>query len=313
MTLVVAVFLTSQFLAGVLTTEFSVSNNPESQRGDQLLEDRITGPRPLNEVVIVRSSTLTVDSPAFRSKVEAVNAVAFASVNEDGDKVVASGITYYGVKDESLVSKNRRATILPYVLTGDLDVANENVVFMHDAARGFLPKGKLMHGAVFSLFLLFTFGSPVIDPNNDDFVQFRHAGVSVVLFGLLFLLFGLLMGFTAPLFNHLVPRIQQEDRRRWLLLVLPSSLLSLVLLAVAIGFGGPLGLLILGLVLLLAFALILFGAARIRPLVIRIAGIVRMPAIPAKRKTAALLIALVIPPIAGGALLLSRVIEILYP
>ena len=181
---------------------------------------------------------------------------------------------------------------------------------VHAAIHGFLPKGKLMHGAVFGLFLLFTFGAPVIDPNNDDFVQFRYAGVSIALFGLLFLLFGLLMGFTAPLFDHLVPRIQQEGRRRWLLLVVPSSAL---VLAVASGLGGPLGLLILGLVLLLGFALIRFGRARIGPLAVRIAGIVRMPAIPAKRKTAALLIALVIPPVAGGALLLSRVIEILYP
>ena len=133
--LVAAVVITGQYLADGLTTEFSVTNNPESQRGDDLLEARLTGPRQLNEVVIVRSTTLTVDDAAFRQKVEAVNAVATASVNEEGEKVVDSGITYYGVQDETLVSKDRRATILPYVLTGDLDAANENVVFMRDAVR----------------------------------------------------------------------------------------------------------------------------------------------------------------------------------
>ncbi|TMF13881.1 MAG: hypothetical protein E6I38_00680, partial [Chloroflexi bacterium] len=59
-------------LSGALTTEVSLTNNPESQRAENLLKDHLRGPEPTNEIVIVRSDSATVDDPQFRGVVEAV-------------------------------------------------------------------------------------------------------------------------------------------------------------------------------------------------------------------------------------------------
>ena len=52
---------------GTMTTEFCFFNNPESKRADSLLEFRLRGPADVNEVIIVRSSTITVETPPTRS------------------------------------------------------------------------------------------------------------------------------------------------------------------------------------------------------------------------------------------------------
>ena len=69
--LIVAALVTSTALLGdALTTEFSFTNNPESKRADKLLEERLRGPREIPEIIMVQSETLTVETEAFRSKVE---------------------------------------------------------------------------------------------------------------------------------------------------------------------------------------------------------------------------------------------------
>ena len=54
-----ALFLLGGFLAmgvgDVLTTEFSITNKPESVRADELLEERLRGPKRAQEFVIVQS------------------------------------------------------------------------------------------------------------------------------------------------------------------------------------------------------------------------------------------------------------------
>src|SRR5439155_22441744 len=67
---VVGRFLTSQLLAGALTTQADCPNDPEAKQAQTLLEQRLTGPRHSQEIVIVRSEGATVDDPAFRSYVE---------------------------------------------------------------------------------------------------------------------------------------------------------------------------------------------------------------------------------------------------
>ena len=55
---------------GALTNHFNFTNNPESKRADKLLEERLRGPRRVNEVVVVQSQTLEVNDQAFRDLVE---------------------------------------------------------------------------------------------------------------------------------------------------------------------------------------------------------------------------------------------------
>ena len=104
---------------GTMTTEFYFFNNPESKRADSLLESRLRGPADVNEVIIVRSSTLTVDAPSYEEFVTGLrNEVAAL-----GSSFVASVVNYYETGDESLVSKDRRTTVVPIVMAGEFKVA----------------------------------------------------------------------------------------------------------------------------------------------------------------------------------------------
>ena len=107
------------------TTEFRLSSNAESERADRLLEDRFRGPKPIGEIVILQSDSLTVDAPEFQAKVEAV----YEDVLSLGDGIVkpTPQQNYYLTNDPSLVSADRSTIIIPLVMTGSLEEAVENV------------------------------------------------------------------------------------------------------------------------------------------------------------------------------------------
>ena len=115
--------LNGTLLADALTTEFALTNNPDSQLGDQLLEDRLRGPRKANEVVLIQSENLTADDEAFRSKVSSV----YTKILGVGQDKVAGGVNYYLIGDESLVSADRKTTMMPFSMTGSFDDATKNV------------------------------------------------------------------------------------------------------------------------------------------------------------------------------------------
>src|SRR3972149_11226131 len=60
----ISIALISGLLSDALTNEVGFTNNPESKRGEILLEDRLRGPQKANEIVIVRSADTTGDAPA---------------------------------------------------------------------------------------------------------------------------------------------------------------------------------------------------------------------------------------------------------
>jgi putative drug exporter of the RND superfamily len=110
-------------LASGLTSEVSLTNDPESQRAEDLLENRLRGPEPTNEIVIVRSPDATVGDPEFRAFVEEL----YGKVSALGTGVVASGTNFYQSNDRSLVSEDGRTTILPFVMTGKHEDAQDNI------------------------------------------------------------------------------------------------------------------------------------------------------------------------------------------
>jgi len=126
-------------LSGALTTEVSLTNNPESQRAENLLKDNLRGPEPTNEIVIVRSDSATVDDPQFREVVEGV----YGKISALGSGVVAKGTNFYQSNDPSLVSGDRHTTILPFVMAGDHEKAQDrinpvlNIVKQADGSQGF--------------------------------------------------------------------------------------------------------------------------------------------------------------------------------
>ena len=120
---VIALALIRTLLPSATTTEFRLGSSYESQRASAALEEKLRGPKPLSELVIVQSMSLTVDDPAFRAKVEAVH----AQITALGPDKVQLGLHYYLTNDPFLVSPDRRTTILSFVLAGDFEEATENV------------------------------------------------------------------------------------------------------------------------------------------------------------------------------------------
>lgn len=135
----IAMFLNATLLGSATTTEFRFTNGVDSQAAFDLLEDRLRGPKPMTEMVIVQSDTQTVDDLEFQTKAEGI----FDTILGLGPEVVARGQNYYQESDESLVSADRRTTIMPLVMTGELDDATDNIEAVLDiveeanAAEGF--------------------------------------------------------------------------------------------------------------------------------------------------------------------------------
>ena len=132
---VVAAGLSQALLDSATTTELRLGSGARSQQAAQLLEDRLRGPEPITEIVIVQSENLTVDDPAFKAKVEAV----FAQVVALGPDAVSAGLNYYLTGDDRQVSPDRKTTIMPFRLVGDLNEAEghaEHILDIVKAADG---------------------------------------------------------------------------------------------------------------------------------------------------------------------------------
>ena len=115
--------LIQTMLAGATTTEMGLSGRAESEIAARLLRDELRGPKPLIELIVIQSGSLTVESAAFREKVESV-ARAILSL---GSGVVAAGTHYYQAHDEAMVSRDRKTTLMQIVMAGDFDEASSNV------------------------------------------------------------------------------------------------------------------------------------------------------------------------------------------
>ncbi|MGH2532589.1 MAG: MMPL family transporter [Thermomicrobiales bacterium] len=113
--LVVAAML-APTLSDALTGEFKLTDSPESVRGDEILEERLRGPRPMTETIIVRSQSYTVDDAEFRATVDGVMAEL-----KDMPEIVKSATSYYTTYNPARVSADRRAMVIPVTLVGEYD------------------------------------------------------------------------------------------------------------------------------------------------------------------------------------------------
>ncbi len=120
---VATLLISTQLLDSATTTELRLSGGIESERARKLVESRLGSPGSITEIVVIQSDTLTVDAPAFQQKAATVSADLIAL----GPDVVAGGLNYWLTGDESLVSADRRTTIMPVNVAGNLEQAIENV------------------------------------------------------------------------------------------------------------------------------------------------------------------------------------------
>ncbi len=135
--LAVAIALTATLLGDALTTNSTFTNNPESVQADALLSERLGETGTTDEIVIVRSSSLTVDDPAYRSYVEEL----YGDLTALGEGVVAGGTHYYLAGDETLVSADRRTTLLTLAMP---DGAAEAVVQVQEVVEAAGEDGSFL-------------------------------------------------------------------------------------------------------------------------------------------------------------------------
>ncbi len=188
--IVASVVAIGALLASGLTTEVSLTNNPESQRAENLLEDRLRGPEPTNEIIIVRSDTATVDDAQFQAQVEDI----FADVSALGPGIIAGGTNFYQSNDPSLVSEDRHTTILPFVMAGDQQEAEDNigdVLDVVDKANGTAGFEVLISGGA-------SLGDEYQTQAQHDLEKGESIGIPIALL-VLILVFGALIAAGVPL------------------------------------------------------------------------------------------------------------------
>ncbi|MFC1974052.1 MMPL family transporter [Chloroflexota bacterium] len=121
--MIAALILTVTLLGDSLTTEDSVTNNPESERAKVKLDERLGASNDtINETIIVRSINLTVDDPSYQAYVTDL----FSDLMALGKDVIIDGLNYYVAGNESLVSADQHSTILSMVMPkGAEDVVDQ--------------------------------------------------------------------------------------------------------------------------------------------------------------------------------------------
>jgi uncharacterized membrane protein YdfJ with MMPL/SSD domain len=101
-------------LGGALTTEGNPTNNPQSTRAADVLDEAFppTTGAAVTDIVVVRSPRYTVDAPQFRALAQGIA----SDVRRAG---VASVHTYLDAPDRSLVTRDRHATIVQFSEASD--------------------------------------------------------------------------------------------------------------------------------------------------------------------------------------------------
>jgi len=94
----------------------------DSAKADDILEGKILGKSPATETIVIQSDSKTVDDPEYQAFVNGLTGQVRGL-----EKTVASVTSYYETGEESLVSKDRRTTILPVSLKSTVVDAPQEV------------------------------------------------------------------------------------------------------------------------------------------------------------------------------------------
>ena len=190
--IVISVVLINVLLGNALTTDFAFTNTPEAQKATNLLEDLRGHPRSTNEVIIIKSDTLTVDDPIFKKTVLGI----YNDLKEMGHAVIREGTltNYYQNGNEVLVSQDRRSTIIPLIMGGNYDDATDNIGQVIDVVEATVgPTGLkvLITGQA-------TIAQDSKEISQEDLETGEKFGVSIALI-ILVLVFGALVAALVPI------------------------------------------------------------------------------------------------------------------
>ncbi len=107
---VVSLGLVGTLLGSGLTSDSSLTNHPESQAAQDLIDARIPNRNPVDEVIVVRSERDVVSDPAYVARVRAL----VVRIRRSGSVTQVS--SYLDRGGSILVSADRHATVLPVVV-----------------------------------------------------------------------------------------------------------------------------------------------------------------------------------------------------
>jgi putative drug exporter of the RND superfamily len=133
-------FVSSRLLGDVLTQEFEFTNEPESVRAQDVIDQKFSGGAEVasTEFFIVQSETLTIEDPQFE---EAVRGLQREIAALDEEILAGQPITYYDLIEEApeqaggLVSGDGRATLIPVDIKDDELSTIEELRSVGDEAR----------------------------------------------------------------------------------------------------------------------------------------------------------------------------------
>jgi RND superfamily putative drug exporter len=117
-------------LASAITPEGTLTNNPESLQAKDLMDERLPQQNEIDELIIVRSESATVNEPAFRQRVRTL----VADARQTGS--VAEVRTYLDRGGDILVSRDRHATLVPIVLKEKEEERIDDLVPVIERANG---------------------------------------------------------------------------------------------------------------------------------------------------------------------------------
>ena len=121
--------------------------HPESKQAEELLAERLPGSDADTEIVVVRSTGLTVDDPAYRARVQELA----RGIRALGPADVREAVTYYdavaaakaagkaaagaAAQAAALVSKDRHTTLIPVTMAASSGAVDEHIGGLYDLAR----------------------------------------------------------------------------------------------------------------------------------------------------------------------------------
>jgi putative drug exporter of the RND superfamily len=134
----IGIGLTSGLLSSALTTDSGATSKPESQRAQDLIDERLPGSDALDELVIVRSDQYTVRDAAYAARVKQLA----GELRNQPD--IRSATTYQDRGGAVLVSRDGHATLMQVVMTDEPEVTSvDDMIATVKRANG--PGGFAVH------------------------------------------------------------------------------------------------------------------------------------------------------------------------
>jgi putative drug exporter of the RND superfamily len=178
-------------LSSAITPEGTLTNNPESLQAKDLIDERLPQQNEIDELIVVRSESATVNEPAFKERVRTLVADArkTGSVSEIHSYLERGG--------DILISRDRHATLVPIVLKEKQEERIDDLVPVIERANG-------RDGFAVNITGQYTVGRDFTEVSAEDLskgeLQFGLPAALIVLL----LVFGTLTGAAIPMLMAII-------------------------------------------------------------------------------------------------------------